>query len=410
MLQNAFAATFEDDMSNLRVPHFRPVKTLIVSTAICAAILSMMACKTEKVIKIGHITSDTGSESYIGAASTPAIQDHIDKINAEGGINGYKLQLVSYDSRTEVPEAVSVAKRLIDQDKVAAVIGPSWSGAGIPIAAIADSSKVPFIGTTATNVNVTVNESGKLHPYMFRACFIDPYQGYALADYAYKKLNLRNVAFLADVTSPYTAGVHKFFENHFKELGGNITLSEGYTKGDAEFRAQLAKIKNSKADLLVCAADNYKDAGLIAQQSEALGLKIKFMGSDGWFVDDLLGMAGKELEGAYLSTGISTDSPEFASFNKAFFEKHKVKANMWSYFCLDAMMMIEHGIREATANGKKPEPSAIRDAIENIKDLQLFTSKVTMEKDTHNPHNKPLLILQIKDSKWNKVETFTPNS
>lgn len=397
-------------MFNVKVPLSKPIQVGLLGASMVAGILTMTACKNDKVLKIGHITSDTGSESYIGAASTPAIQDYIDKINAAGGINGYKLQLVSYDSRTEVPEAVSVAKRLIDQDKVVAVIGPSWSGAGIPIAAIADSSKVPFIATTATNVNVTVNESGALHPYMFRACFIDPYQGYALADYAYKKLNLRNVAFLADVTSPYTTGVHNFFEAHFKELGGAIALKEGYTKGDAEFRAQLAKIKNSKADLLVCAADNYKDAGLIAQQSEALGLKIKFMGSDGWFVDDLLPMAGKQLEGAYLSTGISTDSPEFASFNKAFFEKHKVNPNMWSYFCLDAVMMIEHGIREATANGGKPEPSAIRDAIENIKDLQLFTSKVTMEKDTHNPHNKPLLILQIKDSKWNTVETFTPES
>jgi len=397
-------------MFNVKVPLSKPIHLGLLCASMVAGILTMTACKKDKVLKIGHITSDTGSESYIGAASTPAIQDYIDKINAEGGINGYKLQLVSYDSRTEVPEAVSVAKRLIDQDKVVAVIGPSWSGAGIPIAAIADSSKVPFIATTATNVNVTVKEAGTLHPYMFRACFIDPYQGYALADYAYKKLNLRNVAFLADVTSPYTTGVHNFFETHFTELGGAVALKEGYTKGDAEFRAQLAKIKNSKADLLVCAADNYKDAGLIAQQSEALGLKIKFMGSDGWFVDDLLPMAGQQLEGAYLSTGISTDSPEFASFNKAFFEKHKVNPNMWSYFCLDAMMMIEHGIREATANGGKPEPSAIRDAIENIKDLQLFTSKVTMEKDTHNPHNKPLLILQIKDSKWNKVETFTPES
>ena len=191
----------------------------------------MTGLQNEKVIKIGHITSDTGSESYIGAASTPAIQDYIDKINAEGGINGYKLQLVSYDTRSEVPEAVSVAKRLIDQDKVVAIIGPSWSAAGIPIAAIADTSKVPFIGTTASNVNVTVNESGKLHPYMFRACFIDPYQGYALADFAYKKLNLRKVAFLTDVSSPYTVGVHKFFEDHFKELGGKIAPNEGYTQG-----------------------------------------------------------------------------------------------------------------------------------------------------------------------------------
>jgi branched-chain amino acid transport system substrate-binding protein len=398
----------EEKMRPKPNPQRRPSRAGLFLTAVAAGCLAMTGCNKDKVLKIGHITTDTGSESYIGPASTGALQDYIDKLNAAGGINGYKLQLVSYDSRTETPEAVSIAKRLIDQDHVVAVIGPSWSGAGIPVAAIADQAKVPFVATTATNVNVTVNESGQVHPYMFRACFIDPYQGYALADYAYRKLNLRKVAFLADVTSPYTTGVHKFFAAHFQELGGQVALAEGYSKGDAEFRAQLAKIKNSKADLLVCAADNYKDPGLIAQQSEALGLKITFMGSDGWFVDDLLPMAGKQLDGAYLSAGVSTDAPEFASFNADYLAKHKVKANMWTYFCLDAMMMIEHGIRQATANGGKPDPTAIRDAIEGMKDVQVFTSKCTVEKDTHNPHNKPLVILQIKDSKWKVLETFKP--
>jgi branched-chain amino acid transport system substrate-binding protein len=142
----------------------------------------------------------------------------------------------------------------MDQDKAVAIIGPSWSAAGIPLAEIADTAQVPMVATTASNVNVTVTEDGKLHPYMFRVCFIDPYQGYALADFAYNKLGLRKVAFLTDVASPYTVGVHKFFESHFTELGGEVVAQEGYTQGDTEFRAQLAKIKDSGADLLVSAA------------------------------------------------------------------------------------------------------------------------------------------------------------
>jgi branched-chain amino acid transport system substrate-binding protein len=369
-----------------------------------------MGCKKEvKELKIGFITEQTGAESYIAASSTPALEDYIAKVNEAGGVNGYKLKLVVYDTRSETPDAVTVSKRLIDQDKVVAIIGPSWSAAGIPLAQIADTSKVPFVATTASNVNVTVDESGKLHPYMFRACFIDPYQGYALADFTAKKLNIKKVAFLTDVSSPYTVGVHKFFEDHFKELGGTIVTNEGYNQGDTEFRAQLSKIKNAKPELLVSAAYTYKDAGLIAQQMDALGLKVPYMGADGVFVPDLLEMAGPKLEGAYVSTGLSESAPEFQEFNKAFEDKHKTKATIYTYYGLDCLMMIEHGIKTATANGGKPEPSAIRDAIENMQDVQLFTSKVTMEKDTHNPHNKPLLIMTIKNSKFELLETFDPS-
>ncbi len=370
---------------------------------------SLSGCGSqEKVLKIGYVTEQTGVEAYIGQASVPALQDHIDKINAEGGIGGYKLQLISYDTRSEATDAVAVTKRLIEQDRAIAVIGPSWSAAAIPVAEIADTSKVPVIGTTASNVNVTVTEDGKLHPFMFRVCFIDPYQGYALADFAYNKLGLRKVAFLTDVASPYTVGVHKFFETHFVELGGEVVAQEGYNQGDTEFRAQLAKIKDSGADLLVSAAYTYKDVGLIGQQMEALGLKIQVMAGDGVFVPDLLSMAGPQLEGAIVTTGVSENAPEFASFNAEFEKKHNVKANVYTYYGLDALYAIEYAIRDAVKNGVEPTPQTVRDSLEKMTDVQLFTSVVTMEPDTHNPHNKPLLIMSIKDSQWKLIETFQP--
>ncbi|MCX6082434.1 MAG: ABC transporter substrate-binding protein [Chloroflexi bacterium] len=367
----------------------------------------LTGCSQEKVLKIGYITEQTGVDAYVGTASVPALEDYIAKINDAGGIGGYKLQLVVYDTRSEVPDAVTVIKRLFDQDKAVAVIGPSWSAAGVPIADIADAAKVPVIATTASNVNVTVSESGQLHPYMFRVCFIDPYQGYAQSDFAYNKLGLRKAALLTDIASPYTVGLHQFFEKHFLELGGQIVAKEGYTQGDSEFRAQLAKIKDSGADLLVVDAYTYKDVGLVAQQAEALGLKIQIMAGDGVFVPDLLDMAGPQLEGAYVTTGVSESSPEFATFNADFEKKHSIKANIYTYYGLDALMAIEYGIREAVKKGD-PTPTAIRDAIETMKDVPLFTSTVTMESDTHNPHNKPLLIMSITGGQWKLVETFTP--
>lgn len=379
---------------------------LIVALILVSASL-LSGCQQEKVLKIGFITEQTGVDAYVGPASVPAMQDRIDEINAKGGIGGYKLQLIVYDTRSEVTDAVAVTKRLIDQDKVVAIIGPSWSAAAIPIADIVDAAKVPTIATTASNVNVTVKEDGTLHPYMFRVCFIDPYQGYAQADFAYNKLGLRKAALLTDVASPYTVGLHQFFENHFKELGGEIVAKEGYTQGDTEFRAQLAKIKDSGADLLVMDAYTYKDVGLAAQQAEALGLDIQIMAGDGVFVPELLEMAGPQLEGAIVTTGVSEESPEFADFNAAFEAKHGIKANIYTYYGLDALMAIEYAIGEAAKKGPVT-PTAVRDALETMKDVQLFTSVVTIEPDTHNPHNKPLLIMTIKNSKWELLETFQP--
>ena len=379
---------------------------LIVALILLASSL-LTGCQQEKVLKIGFITEQTGVDAYVGPASVPAMQDRIDEINAKGGIGGYKLQLVVYDTRSEVTDAVAVTKRLIDQDKVVAIIGPSWSAAAIPIADIVDAAKVPAVATTASNVNVTVKEDGTLHPYMFRVCFIDPYQGYAQADFAYNKLGLRKAALLTDVASPYTVGLHQFFENHFKELGGEIVDKEGYTQGDTEFRAQLAKIKDSGADLLVMDAYTYKDVGLAAQQAKALGLDIQMMAGDGVFVPELLEMAGPQLEGAIVTTGVSEELPEFADFNAAFEAKHGVKANIYTYYGLDALMGIEYAIGEAAKKGPVT-PTAVRDALETMKDVQLFTSVVTMEPDTHNPHNKPLLIMTIQNSQWKLLETFQP--
>lgn len=376
--------------------------------ALILLVSSLSGCGSqEKVLKIGFITEQTGVDAYVGPASVPAMQDYIDEINAKGGVGGYKLELVVYDTRSEVPDAVTVAKRLMDQDKAVAIIGPSWSSAGIPLADIADAAKVPMVATTASNVNVTVSEDGKLHPYMFRVCFIDPYQGYAQADFAYKKLGLRKAAFLTDVASPYTVGLHQFFKDHFIELGGEVVAEEGYTQGDAEFRAQLAKIKDAGADLLVMASYTFKDLGLAAQQAEALGLDIQFMSGDGVFVPELLDMAGPQLEGAIVTTGVTTEAPEFAEFNKAFEAKHGLQANIYTYYGLDALMAIVHAIGEAAKKGEVT-PTAVRDALETMTDVQLFTSVVTMEPDTHNPHNKPLLIMSIQDSQWKLLETFQP--
>lgn len=374
----------------------------------------LSGCSSAKTIKIGFVAQMTGPDSYVGQAAKLALEDRIAEINEAGGIEGYQVQLITYDSRSEVPEAVAAVKRLIDQDKVTAVIGPEWSGAAIPIATIANTSKTPVIATTASNTLVTVDEAGNVNPFMFRVCFIDPYQGFAIADFAYKELGKRKAAFITDVTAAYSVGIQNFFEEHFTALGGELVAKEGYQANDQEFRAQISKVVDSGADLLVVPTATYRDIALISKQAAALGLQIQYLGVDGWVVDDLLTMAGAELDGAYLSSGVTTESPEFKDYNAAFEAKHGQKATVYAYYALDALYVAEYGIRTALTQNASADTSseafrvAVKDAIENMKDVQAFTSKLTMEPDTHNPHNKPVVILQIKDGAWKIVKTYEP--
>jgi branched-chain amino acid transport system substrate-binding protein len=381
-----------------------------VYIALCFVLLASMgltSCSGGKVVKIGMVAQLTGTGSYIGQVAKLALEDRIKEINDKGGINGYKLKLIAYDSRSEVPDAIAAAKRLIEQDKVIGIIGPEWSAAAIPLATIADNAKVPVLTTTASNIKVTVDDNNNVHPYMFRMCFIDPYQGFAIADFAAKELGKKKAAFLTDVSAAYSVGIQNYFEEQFKKLGGTIVAKEGYQTNDTEFRAQVSKIVQSGADLFVIPTASYKDAGLIAKQAEALGFKVQYLGVDGWVADELLSMAGKELEGAYLSSGVSTESPEFKDYNEQFFTKHKQKATVYSYYALDALYSLEYAIGVASKNGA-PTTAAVRDALENMKDVQVFTSKLTMEPNTHNPHNKPVIMMQIKDSQWKIVKTYEP--
>lgn len=384
-------------------------KALLLVVAVLLVVSSFLTgCSAEKTVKIGMNAQLTGADSYIGQAAQMAVQDRVDEINAAGGIKGYKVQLIVYDSRSDTTEAVAIARRLMDQDKVVGIIGPEWSGASIPIAGMAAQSKVPVIATTASNIMVTLDENNKVQPYMYRVCFIDPYQGTALADYAFNEMGKRKAAFITDVSAAYSVGIQNYFEEQFVKLGGELVAKEGYQANDTEFRAQLANVGNTDADLIVVPTATYRDIALIAQQARALGLTQQFMGGDGWISDDLLTMAGEQLEGAVISSGVSTEDPIFKDWNVAFEAKHKVKPTVYAYYALDALYALEYAIGVSIDKVGKPDPTAVRDALETMTDVQVFTSKLTMEPDTHNPHNKPISMLGIQSGKWVILKVYEP--
>jgi branched-chain amino acid transport system substrate-binding protein len=359
-------------------------------------------------VKIGFVGQLTGADSYVGQSAKLALEDQVKEVNAKGGINGKKIKLIVYDSRCEATEAVAATKRLIDQDHVIGVVGPEWSAAAIPLGPIAEAGKVPVVTTTASNIKVTLNDNGSVKPYIFRTCFIDPYQGTALANFAFRDLKKRKAAFIYDVGSAYSAGILQYFDAEFLRLGGKLVAKEGYQTNDTEFRAQLSKVALAQPDCLVVPTSTYRDIALIGKQAEALGLHFQILGVDGWVADELLAMAGKELEGSFLTSGLSTEDPQFAEYNARFFKKHNVKCNVYAYYAMDAMLALEHAAKVSLDKTRKLDTTVIKDALEHMKDVPVFTSALTYEPNTHNPHNKPIVVMTIRNAKWQTVKTYKP--
>jgi len=373
-----------------------------------AALGSAWPWSASKEIKIGFVAQLTGGDSYIGQAAKLALEDRIKELNSRGGLAGRQVQLITYDSRTQPTEVVAATRRLIEHDDVVAVIGPEWTAASIPLGPISEQAKIPVITTTASNVKVTLNNDNSVKPFMFRTCFIDPYQGFALADFAYKDLKKRRAAFIYDVGSAYSMGIMQYFEDAFTKRGGQVVAKEGFQALDTEFRAQLSKVAKTNPDVLVVPVGTYRDIALIAKQADALGLRFQYLGVDGWVNDELLTLAGRELEGAYLSSGLSTADPKFKAYNENFLKAHNVKATIFAYYALDAMYMLEYAITTSVAKVHKVDPVAIKNELENMKDVPVFTSNLTIEPKTHNPHNKPIVIMAIRGSKWNISKTYAP--
>jgi branched-chain amino acid transport system substrate-binding protein len=384
----------------------RVISLVVLAAMMIGLVIGVSGCGDSQTIRVGFMAQLSGPDSYVGQTAKLALEDYVSELNAKGGLLGKQVEVITYDTRSDAAECVNVAKRLIEQDHVVAIIGPEWTGGAVPLAPIVDAAKVPLIATTATNPKVTVDEqTGQVYPFMFRVSFIDPYQGTALADYAYNKLGLRRVAFLTDVGSAFSVGIQDYFTQQFTKLGGQVVANAGYQANDVEFRSQLATIRATSPDALCVPSATYRDAALVAKQARALGLNVQMLGVDGWVADELLSMAGPELQNAIITSGASNDDPAFQAYNDAFAAKHPgQRVNIYAYYALDAFRLIQHGI-ESTG---KVDGAAIADAIANAKDVQVFTGKLTYEPTTHNPHNKPVQILRIDNSKWTLVTTYEP--
>jgi branched-chain amino acid transport system substrate-binding protein len=349
-------------------------------------------------ILVGEYGSLTGSEATFGISTKEGIEMVTEEWNAKGGIKGKKIRVIVLDNRGLPEESATAVTRLITQQKVVAVIGEVASSRSLAAAPIAQQYKVPMISPSSTNPKVT-----QIGDYIFRVCFIDPFQGYVMAKFTKENLKLKTAAIFRDKKSDYSEGLSNVFKEEFKKMGGTIVEDMAYQGGDVDFKSQLTAIKAKKPDAIFVPG-YYTEVGLIARQARELGIKVPLLGGDGWDSVKLFQIGGKALEPSYMSNHYAVDapSPELAEFVKKYRAKFGHDPDGLAGLGYDAALMLFDAISRAPT--MKSED--IRAALAATKDLKGVTGNITIDSN-RNP-SKSAVVLKVLESGF-KYET-TVNS
>lgn len=376
--------------------------TVLLLVCLFAASIGLTGCSSQSqqtaapasdTIKVGWMGSLTGDQAVWGQCELNTAKMLFEEINEKGGVLGKKVEVIGYDTKGDPQEAVNVAKRLTGQDKVVAILGPNASGNAIPIAPVLEQAKVPDIATVATNPKVTVLD-GKVKPYNFRVCFIDPYQGAVAAGYAADILKAKTAAVLYDVGDDYSQGLTQFFEEYFEKKGGKVVIKEGFKTGDVDFRPQLSKIKEANPEVIFMPYF-FKEVALSANQARELGITATLMGGDGWPSEQLLSMAKDAVDGSYFVNHLDFDDPDVQDFKNRYKAKYGKDVELNGYLVHDAVLMfVDAAERAGEANSEK-----IAEALETT-DIKGITGRIKIGKDTHNPEGKDAAIIKIVDGKY----------
>ncbi len=373
-----------------------PLPRLLLSALALASLPP--AAFAQEVIKIGEFASLTGKEAAFGQASHKGTTMAVEELNAAGGVLGKKLQLITEDNQSKSGESATITKKLISRDKVVALLGEVASSRSLEAAPVAQQARIPMITPSSTNPKVT--EMGN---YIFRVCFIDPFQGAALAKFARTTLKANKVALLTSVSSPYSVGLSKYFREPFVAAGGKIVAEQKYSEGDKDFKAQLTAIKALAPDAIL-ASGYYTEAALICKQARDLGIKVPVFGGDGWEAPALIAIGGTAVEGAYYSTHFAPviPTPEAQGFVKRYEARWGDKPDAMAALGYDSAMVLADAIKRAgTTEGPK-----LRDAIATTKNFRGVTGMTTL--DAKRNATKAAVILTVKNGKFVLVDTVLP--
>jgi branched-chain amino acid transport system substrate-binding protein len=350
------------------------------------------------VIRVGEIGSLSGSEATFGVSTHRGIELAAQELNAAGGVKGKQLEVITLDDQSKPDEAATAVTKLITQNQVAAVLGEVASSRSIAMAPIAQNHKIPMITPSSTNPKVT-----ELGNYIFRVCFIDPFQGEVMAKFAIQNLKVKKVAILRDIQSDYSSGLSEFFRSAFTKAGGEIVIEESYSSGNIDFKSQLTAMRSRKPEAIYVPG-YYTEVGLIARQARELGIQVPLLGGDGWDSVKLTEIGGKALNNSYFSNHYSSESddPRIQEFVKKFKAKYGSIPDGMSAMGYDATRVLA----DAMLRAKSLESKEIRDALASTSNFPGVTGNITINEKRNAV--KPAVVLKIVDGSFKYQTTINP--
>ncbi len=360
---------------------------------------------------VGVYGSLTGNDATFGESTKLGVELALAELVAtkQGKIGGLTVRTVVEDDQGRAEEAATVVQKLINQDRVIAVIGEVASSRSLAAAPICQAAGVPMITPSSTNPKVT-----EVGSFISRMCFIDPFQGTVMARFAARNLGLKKVAILKDVKSDYSVGLSQYFTEAFKAAGGSIVVEQAYTAGDQDFSAQLTAIKARHPDAIFIPG-YYTEVGLIARKARELGLTCPLLGGDGWESDQLLEIGGEALNGAYYSNHFASDNPdpklqEFLKNFRAKFGKDPDAIGGLAYDAANVLFASLEKLATEDADAFKGLASSMAGTVERkeaeqdlalliaaTKDYPGVTGVITL--DANRNASKPAVVLEIKGGK-----------
>jgi branched-chain amino acid transport system substrate-binding protein len=383
------------------------MKRLLLSLLLIASLLFAFACERKGgpgaggqtgPIIIGYYGDLTGRTSNFGQSTKAGVEMAAAEINQAGGINGRQITILSEDDEGRPEKAATVVTKLINQDRVVALLGEVASGNTLAAAPKAQAAKVPMISPSSTNPAVT-----QVGDYISRVCFIDPFQGAVMAKFAANTLKAKKAAIMLDFNSPYSRGLTEFFESSFKKLGGEILDKQSYTQGDRDYKGQLTAIRAKNPDVIYVPG-YYGEVGVIAKQAKQLGINVPLLGGDGWDSTQLWDLGGDSLNGDFISNHYSVDdpSPAIQKFVADYKARNGNVPDALAALGYDAMKVLADAIKRAGTT----EGPQLKDAINATKGFVGVTGTISL--DAERNAVKPAVVLKLQDKKYIYQETIYP--
>jgi branched-chain amino acid transport system substrate-binding protein len=383
------------------------MKRLLLSLLLISSLLFAFACERKGgpgaggqtgPIMIGYYGDLTGRTSNFGQSTKRGVEMAADEINKAGGINGRQITILSEDDEGRPEKAAIVVTKLINQDRVVALLGEVASGNTLAAAPKAQAANVPMISPSSTNPAVT-----QVGDYISRVCFIDPFQGAVMAQFAANTLKAKKAAIMLDFNSPYSRGLTEFFEASFKKLGGEIVDKQSYTQGDRDYKGQLTAIRSKSPDVIYVPG-YYGEVGVIAKQAKQLDIKAPMLGGDGWDSTQLWDLGGDSLNGDFISNHYSVDdpSPAIQKFVADYKARNGNVPDALAALGYDAMKVLADAIKRAGTT----EGPQLKDAINATKGFVGVTGTISLDADRNAV--KPAVVLKLQDKKYIYQETIYP--